>query len=74
MKCILLRQNIVYDLPLYFTFQSISPFTGHYKTTDERFQSFLTFFKDIGVNLDEVQVKPFSLNNSTKFNYISPQI
>ena len=56
MKCILLRQNIVYDLPLYFTFQSISPFTGHYKTTDERFQSFLTFFKDNGVNLDEVQV------------------
>ena len=48
---------MIYDFMLYlFNFQSIAPFTGHYKTSDERLESFLTFFKDNGVNLDEVQV------------------
>ncbi|KAI9380104.1 hypothetical protein POPTR_016G034100v4 [Populus trichocarpa] len=34
----------------------ISPMSGHYRPTQEKFESFLSFFKDNGVNLDEVQV------------------
>ncbi|KAG5252673.1 IQ domain-containing protein [Salix suchowensis] len=34
----------------------ISPMSGHYRPTQEKFESFLSFFKDSGVNLDEVQV------------------
>ncbi|KAJ6756353.1 IQ DOMAIN-CONTAINING PROTEIN IQM3 [Salix purpurea] len=30
--------------------------SGHYRPTQEKFESFLSFFKDSGVNLDEVQV------------------
>ncbi|KAJ6749619.1 hypothetical protein OIU85_000270 [Salix viminalis] len=34
----------------------ISPLSGHYRPTQEKFEGFLSFFKDSGVNLDEVQV------------------
>jgi hypothetical protein len=41
---------------LILTLQFISPMSGHYRPTQEKFESFLSFFKDNGVNLDEVQV------------------
>ncbi|CAK7340284.1 unnamed protein product [Dovyalis caffra] len=34
----------------------ISPMSGHYRPTQDKFESFLSFFKESGVNLDEVQV------------------
>ncbi|GMN39391.1 hypothetical protein TIFTF001_008618 [Ficus carica] len=35
--------------------KSISPYTGHYQTTSDRLHSFLSFFMDNGVNLDQVE-------------------
>ncbi|XP_024030317.1 IQ domain-containing protein IQM3 [Morus notabilis] len=46
------------------TLKSISPFTGHYQTTSERLETFLSFFKENGVNLSEVQV------SSSNFSYL----
>jgi hypothetical protein len=36
--------------------QSISPYSGHYRPTDDRLDSFLSLLKENGVNLNEVQV------------------
>lgn len=40
--------------------KSLAPFTGHYKTSDERLQSILSYFKDNGVNVDDVQIRKAS--------------
>lgn len=34
--------------------------SGHYRPTDERLDSFLSFLKDNGVNLDEVEIRKAS--------------
>ncbi|CAK7343406.1 unnamed protein product [Dovyalis caffra] len=39
---------------------SISPYSGHYRPTEDSFESFLSFLKDNGVNLDEVQINKAS--------------
>ena len=38
------------------TFQSISAYSGHYRPTDDSLNSFLSYLKENGVNLDEVEV------------------
>ncbi|XP_027070853.1 IQ domain-containing protein IQM3-like [Coffea arabica] len=38
------------------TLQSISPYSGHYRPTDDSFDTFLEFLKAHGVNLDEVEM------------------
>ncbi|XP_002533549.3 IQ domain-containing protein IQM3 [Ricinus communis] len=40
--------------------KSISPYSGHYRPTDDSFDSFLSLLKDNGVNLDEVQINKAS--------------
>ncbi|KAF2296477.1 hypothetical protein GH714_038350 [Hevea brasiliensis] len=35
--------------------KSISPYSGHYRPSEDRFDSFLSFLQDNGVKLDEVQ-------------------
>ncbi|XP_009370663.2 IQ domain-containing protein IQM3 [Pyrus x bretschneideri] len=37
--------------------KSISAYSGHYRPTDERLDTFLSVLKDNGVNLDEVQIR-----------------
>jgi len=39
-----------------FTFQSISAYSGHYRPTDDTLDTFLSYLKKNGVNLDEVKV------------------
>ncbi|GAV66082.1 IQ domain-containing protein [Cephalotus follicularis] len=36
--------------------KSISPYSGHYRPTEDSFNSFLSFLKENGVNLNEVQI------------------
>ncbi|XP_062166603.1 IQ domain-containing protein IQM3-like [Alnus glutinosa] len=36
--------------------KSISPYSGHYRPTDDRLDSFLSLLKENGVNLNEVQI------------------
>ncbi|EXC25104.1 hypothetical protein L484_001548 [Morus notabilis] len=63
------------------TLKSISPFTGHYQTTSERLETFLSFFKENGVNLSEVQVyrsqalnfAPLNRNTILLFNSAKPE-
>ncbi|PSR98503.1 IQ domain-containing protein [Actinidia chinensis var. chinensis] len=38
------------------TLKSISPYSGHYRPTDDSLDSFLSFLKDSGVNVDEVEI------------------
>ncbi|XP_011018903.1 PREDICTED: uncharacterized protein LOC105121799 [Populus euphratica] len=40
--------------------KSISPYSGHYRPSEDSFKSFLSFLNDNGVNLDEVQIKEAS--------------
>lgn len=40
-------------------FQTISPYSGHYRPTDESLKSFLSFLKENGVDLDKVEVRNF---------------
>lgn len=42
-----------------FLFQSISPYSGHYKPTDDSLDTFMSVLKENGVNLDEVEVCQF---------------
>ncbi|BFG38669.1 hypothetical protein CerSpe_249430 [Prunus speciosa] len=37
--------------------KSISAYSGHYRPTDDRLDTLLSFFKENGVNLDEVQIR-----------------
>ncbi|KAJ4705169.1 IQ domain-containing protein [Melia azedarach] len=37
--------------------KSISAYSGHYRPTDDRLDSFLSFLKENGVNMDEVEVE-----------------
>ncbi|XP_004303008.1 PREDICTED: uncharacterized protein LOC101299784 [Fragaria vesca subsp. vesca] len=37
--------------------KSISAYSGHYRPTDDRLDSFLSFLKENGVNLDEVEIR-----------------
>ncbi|KAJ8534039.1 hypothetical protein K7X08_007363 [Anisodus acutangulus] len=37
--------------------KSISAYSGHYRPTDDSLDSFLSFLKENGVNLDEVEIK-----------------
>ncbi|KAL4590766.1 hypothetical protein LXL04_003709 [Taraxacum kok-saghyz] len=39
------------------TLKTISPYSGHYRPTDESLSSFLSFLKDNGVDLNAVQIK-----------------
>ncbi|KAK1404735.1 IQ domain-containing protein IQM3-like [Heracleum sosnowskyi] len=48
------------------TLKSISAYSGHYRPTDERLDSFLSFLKDNGVNLDEVEVRKASEDAENK--------
>ncbi|PON42835.1 IQ motif, EF-hand binding site [Parasponia andersonii] len=38
------------------TLKSISAYSGHYRPTDDRLDTFLSFLKENGVNLNEVQI------------------
>lgn len=38
------------------SFQSISAYSGHYRPTDETLDAFLSYLRENGVNLDEVEV------------------
>ena len=38
------------------TFQSISAYSGHYRPADDSLDSFLSYLKENGVKLDEVEV------------------
>lgn len=42
------------------TLKSISAYSGHYRPTDDRLDSFLTFLKENGVNFHEVQIQKSS--------------
>ncbi|KAK1384017.1 hypothetical protein POM88_021752 [Heracleum sosnowskyi] len=44
----------------------ISAYSGHYRPTDERLDSFLSFLKDNGVDLDEVEVRKASEDAENK--------
>ncbi|KAI4370189.1 hypothetical protein MLD38_018563 [Melastoma candidum] len=37
--------------------KSISAYSGHYRPTEDRLDAFLSFLKDNGVNLDEVEIR-----------------
>ncbi|KAF3653991.1 putative heme-binding-like protein, chloroplastic-like isoform X1 [Capsicum annuum] len=37
--------------------KSISAYSGHYRPTDDHLESFLSFLKENGVNMDEVEIK-----------------
>ncbi|GAA0161804.1 hypothetical protein LIER_18038 [Lithospermum erythrorhizon] len=37
--------------------KSVSPYSGHYRPTDDSFHGFLMFLEENGVNLDEVKLK-----------------
>ncbi|XWS55976.1 hypothetical protein CRYUN_Cryun09bG0046700 [Craigia yunnanensis] len=37
--------------------KSISAYSGHYRPTDDRLESFLSFLKENGVNLSEVEIR-----------------
>ncbi|KAF3626209.1 putative ubiquitin-conjugating enzyme E2 7-like [Capsicum annuum] len=39
------------------TVKSISPYSGHYRPTDDSLETFLSILKDNGVNVDEVDIK-----------------
>ncbi|KAM3324944.1 IQ domain-containing protein IQM3 [Capsicum chacoense] len=39
------------------TVKSISPYSGHYRPTDDRLETFLSILRDNGVNVDEVDIK-----------------
>uniref|UniRef100_A0A5B7AFG0 IQ domain-containing protein IQM3-like n=1 Tax=Davidia involucrata TaxID=16924 RepID=A0A5B7AFG0_DAVIN len=38
------------------TLKSISAYSGHYRPTDDRLDSFLSFLKENGVNLEEIEI------------------
>lgn len=44
------------------TFQSISAYSGHYRPTDETLGAFLSYLRENGVNLDEVEVIDYLQN------------
>lgn len=46
--------NVLFSMAL--TFQSISAYSGHYRPTEETLDTFLSYLKENGVNLDEVEV------------------
>uniref|UniRef100_A0A2P2JPT5 IQ domain-containing protein IQM3-like n=1 Tax=Rhizophora mucronata TaxID=61149 RepID=A0A2P2JPT5_RHIMU len=52
--------------------KSISPYSGHYRPTEDSFDSFLSLLRDNGVNLDEVEIKKAGEDSDTyednKFN------
>lgn len=50
--------NLAVSLTCY-SFQSISAYSGHYRPTEDRLDSFLSFLQENGVNLDEVEVGVF---------------
>ncbi|KAM3288273.1 IQ domain-containing protein IQM3 isoform X1 [Capsicum chacoense] len=37
--------------------KSISAYSGHYRPTDDHLESFLSFLKENGVNMDEIEIK-----------------
>lgn len=39
------------------TLETISPYSGHYRPTDDTLNSFLSFLKENGVNLETVEIK-----------------
>ncbi|XP_059667465.1 IQ domain-containing protein IQM3-like [Cornus florida] len=39
------------------TLKSISAYSGHYRPTDDSLDSFLSFLKENGVNLDEIEIR-----------------
>ncbi|KAJ6407598.1 hypothetical protein OIU84_010979 [Salix udensis] len=45
--------------------KSISPYSGHYRPTEDSFKSFLAFLNDNGVNLDEVKINKASEDSDT---------
>lgn len=51
--------------------KSISAYSGHYRPTDERLDSFLSFLKDNGVILDEVEIRK-SNEDYNNDDYIKP--
>ncbi|XP_065856418.1 IQ domain-containing protein IQM3 [Euphorbia lathyris] len=52
--------------------KSISPYSGHYRPTEDIFDSFLSLLKNNGVNLDEIQINKASedsdVYSESKFN------
>ncbi|XP_050228636.1 IQ domain-containing protein IQM3 [Mercurialis annua] len=45
--------------------KSISPYSGHYRPTEDSFEVFLSLLKDNGVNLDGVQINKASEDSDT---------
>ncbi|KAL5743175.1 hypothetical protein ACOSP7_029907 [Xanthoceras sorbifolium] len=48
--------------------KSISAYSGHYRPTDDRLDSFLSFLKENGVNLDEVEIRKPTEDYSDSYN------
>ncbi|XP_062117558.1 IQ domain-containing protein IQM3 isoform X2 [Humulus lupulus] len=47
------------------TLKSISAYSGHYRPTDDRLDTFLSFLKENGVNLNEVQIRKANEDSDT---------
>ncbi|KAI6697876.1 hypothetical protein NL676_017995 [Syzygium grande] len=45
--------------------KSISAYSGHYRPTEDRLDSFLSFLKENGVNLEEVEIRKASEDSDT---------
>ncbi|KAJ0088009.1 hypothetical protein Patl1_32430 [Pistacia atlantica] len=54
-------------LHLQFT-ESISAYSGHYRPTDDRLDIFLSFLKENGVNIDEVEIHKASEDYSDSYS------
>ncbi|KAI9153648.1 hypothetical protein LWI28_014461 [Acer negundo] len=48
--------------------KSISAYSGHYRPTDDRLGSFLSFLKENGVNLDKVEIRKPTEDYSDSYN------
>ncbi|KAL7243057.1 hypothetical protein ACSBR1_015465 [Camellia fascicularis] len=54
------------------TLKSISPYSGHYRPTDDSLDNFLSFLNENGVNLDEIEIRKanedYEIFEESKFN------
>ncbi|CAI9760819.1 unnamed protein product [Fraxinus pennsylvanica] len=46
----------------------ISPYSGHYKPTDDSLESFLSILKENGVNLEEVEIRKANEDSESHYN------
>lgn len=53
------------------TVKSISPYSGHYRPSDDSLETFLSILKEHGVNVDEVEIKKANEDYDTTGDVIS---